>query len=261
MTLATKVIGQGQEVVLIHGWGSDSAIWQDWAEQTFVGCRLTFIDLPGHGNSPELAVADSRVAEAWQDALLAVMPARAMVVGWSLGGLLAQRLALSHPERVSALLLIASSPCFVQKQGWLPALEQSLFARYLTEVMTQTLTLLKSFVALQTLGSQKPKHLLKQLLPLLTDLLTTHQHSLKQGLQLLAQLDLRQEIAALAMPTLWLLGEQDAIVPVALAQALPSLQPQARIDLVADAGHLPFLSSPAQTSLLVNQFLQGMSRD
>ncbi len=259
MTLATKTIGQGQEVVLIHGWGSDSQIWQAWAEETFVGYRLTFIDLPGHGNSPELAATDIAVADAWQDALLAVMPVRAMVVGWSLGGLLAQRLALSHPERVSALLLIASSPCFVQKQGWLPALEQSLFARYLTEVMTQTLTLLKSFVALQTLGSQKPKQLLKQLLPLLTDTLTTHHRALKQGLQLLEQLDLRQEIAALAMPTQWLLGEQDAIVPVALAQALPSLQPQARIDLVADAGHLPFLSSPAQTSLLVNQFLQGMN--
>jgi pimeloyl-[acyl-carrier protein] methyl ester esterase len=247
--------------VLIHGWGSDSQIWQAWAEATFVGYRLTLIDLPGHGKSTELNAADTRVAEVWQEALLAVMPTRAIVVGWSLGGLLAQRLALAHPERVSALLLIASSPCFVQKSGWLPALEQSLFARYLSEVMTQTLTLLKSFVALQTLGSQKPKQLLKQLLPLLTDTLTTHHGALKQGLQLLEQLDLRQEIDRLSMPTLWLLGEQDAIVPVALAKLLPSLQPQAQIQLVAEAGHLPFLSAAEDTTTLVTSFLQGISRD
>lgn len=261
MTLATKTIGLGQDIVLIHGWGADSRIWQMWAEQTFIGYRLTFIDLPGHGNSPELDVEDTILADAWQNALLAVMPESAIVVGWSLGGLLAQRIALMQPQRVSALILIASSPCFVQQEGWLPALEKSLFARYLTEVVTQTLSLLKSFIALQTLGSPQPKQLLKQLLPLISDTLSTHRGSLKQGLQLLETLDLRADLIQLSIPTLWLLAEQDAIVPAALAQALAQLQPQAQIQSISLAGHLPFLSAPEKTTTQVQTFLQGMSRD
>jgi pimeloyl-[acyl-carrier protein] methyl ester esterase len=261
MTLATKTIGQGRDIVLIHGWGADSRIWQAWAKQTFLGYRLTFIDLPGHGNSPELGADDTQIADSWQNALLAVMPENAIVVGWSLGGLLAQRIALTRPERVSALILIATSPCFVQRTGWLSALEASLFSRYLTEVVTQTPSLLNSFTALQTLGSAYPKQLLKQLLALSNAQLACHHQSLKQGLLLLKELDLRAQLIEFLMPTLWLLGEQDAIVPDSLAQSLPSLQPQAQIQVIAQSGHIPFLSQAQMTTQAVHTFLQGIAYD
>ncbi len=261
MTLAIKTMGQGRDLVLIHGWGTNSSIWQEWAVKTFSAYRLTFIDLPGHGNSPELMISDTSVVDAWQNALLAVMPENAIVVGWSLGGLLAQRIALTQPERVSALLLIATSPCFVQRTDWLPALEASLFSRYLTEVVTQTPSLLNSFTALQTLGSAHPKQLLKQLLALSNTQLACHYQSLKQGLLLLEELDLRTQLIGISMPTLWLLGGQDAIVPDTLAQSLPSLQPQAQIQVIAQSGHIPFLSQAQMTTQAVQTFLQGIAYD
>jgi pimeloyl-[acyl-carrier protein] methyl ester esterase len=259
--LSVERMGSGQDVVLIHGWGARSAIWREWAIASFADYRLTLIDLPGHGNSPVLSGDDAQLAHLWQDALLAVMPEKAIVIGWSLGGLLAQGIALSHPERVEALVLIASSPCFVQRVGWLPALDKSLFARYLTEVMTQTAGLLKSFIALQTLGSPQPRQLLKQLLSLVSDVSLQQVPALRQGLLLLETLDYRQQLTNLTMPTLWVLAAEDAIVPASLAPLLGSLQPQAEVVVLPAVGHLPFLSAPTQTAMQVNHFLQGVACD
>lgn len=256
--LKQETFGQGRPLVFIHGWGANSALWRPWIVQYFPEYQITLIDLPGHGESEQLSASqdDNRI-QAWLDALLAVLPAKASVVGWSLGGLLAQSIALQHPQRVDKLILLASSPCFVQKAGWLPALEVSLFARYLQEVTQQTLGLLRSFFALQTIGSAQPKQLLKQLLPLISQVLLGHVQSLKEGLAILAHSDLREQLVNLEQDTLWLFAEQDAIVPVALIEYITQLQPNANVMRIDNSGHLPFLAQPAETAKAIHQFLEG----
>jgi len=187
------------------------------------------------------------------------MPDRAIVVGWSLGGLLAQRIALTQPERVERLILLASSPCFVQRDDWMPALASSLFARYLSEVMTQTRVLLKSFAALQVLGAAQPKLVLKQLLPVVSALSEAHVPALYQGLRLLQVLDFRDQIHRLSMPTLWLWGTDDAIVPSVIADAIRQLQPTACQQQVV-AGHLLFLSAGAGVAAAMRDFIEGGNR-
>lgn len=261
MPLATQQFGQGADLVFIHGWGANSALWRAWIEHYFADYRITLIDLPGHGQSPQLACGDEQVLDAWLEALVEVLPESAVIVGWSLGGLLAQALALRYPDRVQGLVLMASSPCFVQRDDWSSALETSLFARYLTEVMQQTQTLLKSFFSLQALGSQQPKQLIKQLLPLVHQLIEGHQASLYQGLRLLKTLDFRAELVRLTAPTLWLFADGDAIVPSALSFHIDKLQPQAQVVTISASGHLPFLAQPEQTSGLIGTFLQGILHD
>lgn len=261
MALAIQQFGQGADLVFIHGWGANSALWRSWIEAHFADYRITLIDLPGHGQSPQLNVADEQLLDAWLEAIVAVMPESSIIVGWSLGGLLAQALALRYPKRVRGLVLMATSPCFVQRDDWLPALEKSLFARYLTEVMQQTQVLLKSFFSLQALGSHQPKQLIKQLLPLVHQLIEGHQASLYQGLSLLQTIDLRTQLAQLTVPTLWLFADGDAIVPSALSSHIARLQPTAQVVIVNESGHLPFLAQPEQTCALIGSFLQGILHD
>ncbi len=261
MPLAIQQFGQGSDLVFIHGWGANSKLWRSWIEGHFADYRVTLIDLPGHGQSPQLNVADEQVLDAWLEALVVELPDSAVIIGWSLGGLLAQALALRYPERVQGLVLMATSPCFVQRDDWLLALETSLFARYLTEVMQQTQTLLKSFFSLQALGSQQPKQLIKQLLPLINQLIEGHQASLYQGLHLLKTLDFRAELVRLTVPTLWLFADADAIVPSSLMAEIERWQPQASCQLITASGHLPFLAQPSVTAEAIISFLQGKAHD
>lgn len=249
-------------LVFIHGWGANKRLWQDWAEAAFPQRQLVFVELPGHGEQIPLAIdTDEDVEAAWLATVVAQLPPQAVLVGWSLGGLMAQAIALRYPERVSALILLASSPCFVQRADWLPALEKGLFARYLSEVLTHTQTLLKSFLSLQSLGDAKPRQLMKNLLPLLSMVgQTGGVTSLRQGLFLLEQLDFRAQLKQLQQPTLWLLADQDAIVPMQLADELVALQPQARIYVIQQSSHLPFMSQPEQTAQLIHLFLQEQTR-
>lgn len=261
MALAIQQFGQGADLVFIHGWGANSRLWRLWIESHFADYRITLIDLPGHGQSPQLNVADEQVLDAWLEAIVAVMPDSSILVGWSLGGLLAQAIALRYPEHVEGLVLMATSPCFVQRDDWSSALETSLFARYLTEVMQQTQILLKSFFSLQALGSQQPKQLVKLLLPLMHQVANGHQASLYQGLSLLKTLDFRDQLGQLSVPTLWLFADGDAIVPSALSSHIGKLQPQAQVATISQSGHLPFLAQPEQTCALIGSFLQGILHD
>jgi pimeloyl-[acyl-carrier protein] methyl ester esterase len=174
-----------QDMVLLHGWGANKQIWQAWAEASFPHYRLWLIDLPGHGERDSVQIMpEESLISAWCRDMLSQMPEQAIVLGWSLGGLIAQSIALIYPERVSALILLATSPCFVQKEAWLPALEQQAFDTYLIDLERDPLELFKAFSLLQSLGSSRPKQLSKQLIQEVTTM-PAQQDALAQGLTLL----------------------------------------------------------------------------
>lgn len=247
--------------VWLPGWGANSQLWQTWVNQAFSAYNNIFIDLPGHGKQVMATPSnETEILTQWLAVIVPQLPEKSVIIGWSLGGLLAQAIAISYPQKVLALVLMASSPCFVQRPDWLPALEQSLFERYLTEIATHSRQLLKSFFSLQALGDRQPRQLSKLLLPLIEQVTTSDGiHALQQGLSLLAQLDFRQQLATIQQPCLWLLAEQDAIVPLALVDALVHLQPQSFIYVIRNSSHVPFISQPNATAARIHEFLQQVS--
>lgn len=103
--------GGEQTVLLIHGFGGDLDGWLFNLDDLAAGYRVLALDLPGHGQSgktvadPSLAGLTAVVA----DFLAVVGVERAHLVGHSLGGAIAQQLALDHPDRVASLALICSA--------------------------------------------------------------------------------------------------------------------------------------------------------
>ena len=79
------------DLVLLHGWGMNSAVWSGFTRRLAERWRLTLIDLPGHGASP---YRGETVLQQWADACLESAPQRAVWLGWSLGGLVALEAAL-----------------------------------------------------------------------------------------------------------------------------------------------------------------------
>jgi pimeloyl-ACP methyl ester carboxylesterase len=101
------VAGEGEPLMLVHGLGGSAANWLALAPLLLPGRRLIVPELPGHGGSDPLPAAASLTAYA--DRLAALLDGPAAVVGHSLGGAIALRLAIRRPELVSALVLAGAA--------------------------------------------------------------------------------------------------------------------------------------------------------
>jgi pimeloyl-[acyl-carrier protein] methyl ester esterase len=253
MQLHTETLGAGRDLVLIHGWGMNSAVWSPLIEPLSERYRLTLIEMPGHGHS-EYDPACTEL-DRWVDAVLQVAPERAIWIGWSLGSMLAQRAAVRFPERVQGLVSIAGTPRFVQADDWPHAMQQETLRGFAADLQEDHSQTLDRFLLLQAHGDSEVRKLLRPLRQGLSGRPEPDGQALEAGLELLLKVDLRADLPRLQCPTMWLLGRRDALVPVAVADDLQRLLPEAQIHIFRHAAHLPMLSDQARCLELLNDFI------
>lgn len=245
-----------ENLTLIHGWGADSAGWLEWAK-TYLAphFQVHLIDLPGFGQSAPLKKS-ADLNEAWLDSLAAVLPVKTHLLGWSLGGLLSQQLALAKPQHIQSLICMTSTPRFTQQDGWPNAVSPALMADFIKAIGVEYLAVLKQFWRLQLQGSDNARPLMKQLTAQISSRTLPSLAGLTQGLKLLRDMDNRPLLAQIKQPTLWLFGENDPLIPAALQTDLATLQPNAQTHIIEGASHMPFFSHPQITAQAILNFLQ-----
>jgi len=250
---------QVENLTLIHGWAAENSIWDDWAKESLCPYFVvTLIELPGFGQSPHFeALAQKEINAAWLEALAAQLPEQTHLLGWSLGGLLAQQLAERFPEKIKTLTCLASTPRFVQNDGWRWAVSPPLLADFIKAMGVEYGGVLKQFWRLQLQGSENARPLMKKLTQHMTHRSLPHYLGLIQGLYLLRDIDNRDLLLQLPQPTLWLLGQHDPLIPQQLIADLAELQPNGKIRIITGASHMPFFSHPAETAQQLIQFLQA----
>jgi pimeloyl-[acyl-carrier protein] methyl ester esterase len=248
--LYTQTLGAGPDLVLVHGWGMNSTIWQPILPALAMKYRVTCIDLPGHGRSPDVEWPIERAV----DLMLAVAPSCATWVGWSLGGMLATVIADQFPQRVSGLLTVASNVRFTQTDQWQAAIPADMLASFAQALERDPSAVLQRFVALQFLGVPVDKGVVKQIQRNLAEH-SASLNGLRQGFKLLGQLDLREVFASLDVPMLALFGRLDKLVPVKAAKTIHALNAAVQITIIEQAGHAPFVSHPSQFIKQVDSFV------
>ncbi len=100
--------GSGPSLVLVHGFGGAASNWTLVAPPLARRCRVLAPELPGHGGSSGLPGPAERL-DSYADRMAALVEEPAVVVGHSLGAVVALRMALRHPERVRGLVLAGSA--------------------------------------------------------------------------------------------------------------------------------------------------------
>ena len=253
MRLNVERRGGGADLVLLHGWGMNAAVWDGLPASLTDGWRVNRIELPGHGASPFDPAWRGRLE--WARACLDAAPRRAVWLAWSLGGLVALEAALHAPQRITALVLVTATPRFVRAADWPAAMASETLAEFHDGLLAHPAATLQRFLALQVRGSDAARETLRKLRGELAQRPSPDSDALGLGLDLLCRGDLRGRLDRLARPSLWLFGERDTLVPAAVAQGIATLLPTARLRVIPGAAHAPFLSHPRETARVVASFL------
>lgn len=262
--------GSGAPLLLIHGWGMHSGLWGRVAEQLAQYFRVLAVDLPGHGYSINnekgkgqgegqvLPLSPAPFAlDAIVDELSAQFDEPLNVCGWSLGGQIALRWAMRHPQQVQRLVLVASTPCFVRLDDWKYALSVEILEEFAANLQQNYLPTLKRFLALQVRGSEQERELLATLRGALFSHGEADLSALQGGLEILRNCDLRSALPDIKQPALVIAGERDTLIPPQAAQYLASHLPDARLATIRGAAHAPFLSNPDEFVEHILDFLYG----
>lgn len=237
MTVLIHSLGQGKPLVFFHGWGFSHKIWLPLAHQLRDRFQLFLVDLPGTGATPISSW------EVFKEALLQQLPPRFVVVGWSLGGLYAMRLAIEEPARVDQLIAFSSSPRFIQEHGW-PGVPLETFRQFFVKLKENPLLTLADFVALQS----RNQYIFKDACPRID--------GLEHGLTVLETWDLRNFLPVFTKPASFLFGRLDSITPPETIEAMQALYPQFEYRLIKKASHMPFLSHEQEVIAFLDETLK-----
>jgi pimeloyl-[acyl-carrier protein] methyl ester esterase len=238
-----QTVGTGNcDLVLLHGWGLNAEVWHCIQAELASHFTLHLVDLPGFGRSRGF---DAMPLDEMAQLILEHAPQKAIWLGWSLGGLVASQVALTYPERVQALVTVASSPCFSARDEW-PGIKPEVLAGFQQQLSDDFQRTVERFLALQTLGTETARQDARMLKNTVLSLPMPEVDVLNGGLEILKTVDLREPLAALAMPHLRIYGYLDGLVPRKIVPLLDDLWPQSESLVIAKAAHAPFISHPTE---------------
>ncbi len=235
-----SVYGFGSSVVLIHGWGMDSSVWHAIARELAKEFQVILFDLPGYGAN--LGLSDNHELAKIGEMIRSIIPQRSIVIGWSMGGLIAMWLAINYPRLVSRLILISSTPRFIEGNNW-PGVAMSVFTAFKEGLAKDFARTMLRFVALQV-GTKKNQATCEELKFLRNIVSSQDKYSkdiLLCGLEILLNTDLRAQVAKIKSPVLWLFGEEDPLVPAKLGQCLEAYMSHVQVKIFPGVSHAPFI--------------------
>ncbi|MFC9815261.1 alpha/beta fold hydrolase [Streptomyces virginiae] len=250
-TFARTVLGSGPGLVLAHGAGSSvSNTYGPILEGLAARHTVVGVDYPGSGDTPRSTtpldideLADQLVAAAVAEGLDTFV-----LHGYSLGGPIAVRAAARHPERVTALVLTATMAH--------PNHQQALTLRVWGKLAaTGDRRLVSEFLFPHALGPQAIEAMpAEQLEEAITYAAAEVADGTVEHAELAGRIDVRDDLAAIGVPTLVISTTDDHLAPPALHRRLAENIPGARL-VEIPTGHLPMVESPEEWQRLITDFL------
>ena len=252
--IAYDDVGTGLPVVFLHAFPLNRTMWDPQVGALVAECRCIAIDMRGLGES---APAEPYSVERYADDVVGVLDAlqieRAVFVGLSLGGYVAFALWRRHRDRVRALVLADTRAAADTRDGITRR-------RHLIELAESQGSIAVANVQIAGLVGKTTR----EKRPDIYD--ATHRmmaqapvEGIIGGLEaLMARPDSTATCETISVPTLVVVGEEDAITPVKEARRLQESIPGSRIEVLQQAGHLSSLERPAAFNTVVSEFLASL---
>jgi 3-oxoadipate enol-lactonase/4-carboxymuconolactone decarboxylase len=234
-------------LVLLHSLGTNAHIWDDQAAELSRSFRVIRPDLRGHGltGCTPGPYSMALLADDLAGLLDALGVGRAHIGGISIGGLVAQAFAAAHPDRAEFLILADTALAIPPAQSWtdraalvraegISAIADAVIARWVTPAFLD---------APATAG-------------LRAMLLRTPAEGYAAAAEAIAAADFTESTAALNIPALVIVADQDQATPVSSAEALHLALAGSLLVVVEDAAHIPTVEKPAEITAAIVNFLK-----
>lgn len=240
VSLQISTAGTGKNLVFLHGWGVNSGVWEPLITYLKEDFCITTIDLPGYGLNHKNQPTPYNI-ESVAKSVSNYLPADCILIGWSLGGLIAQQVALDYPAKLKQLILICSSPKFSKNHNW-PGIEPKVLDYFIQQLSVESVKTLDRFLAIQAMGSDTARQDVKTIRKAVQQYPPASEQALLEGLDMLENIDLRNKIKNLVTPCMMFLGRLDTLVPEKVAPCIQQLNPHIEIETLHKASHAPFIS-------------------
>jgi pimeloyl-[acyl-carrier protein] methyl ester esterase len=202
-------------LVLFHGWGFTPDVMEPLSKKLSETYQVSIVDL----NKPI-------------DVIRNAIPDHAILMGWSLGGLFALKLASIIPTK--KVVLVASNPCFLAKDSW-PGIDPEFFNQFVNELKVDPDAALQKFGYLQVKGMEDERDAFKLIKNYLSKELS------RPMLLDILKIDMRGGLKKTNCPVQFILGGKDPLVPIKVHEHIKALMPEVEISIIEDAGHVPVL--------------------
>jgi pimeloyl-ACP methyl ester carboxylesterase len=217
-------------LVMIHGAGGSSQIWQNQVRQSKTpsgwlsrSINALALDLPGHGESGGQAMSDIDAYAGWlKEVLSAVCDEPPFVMGHSMGGAIVQKMALSSSDLVKGLILVGTGPRLLVAPVFLKGLQEN-FHAVVDTIMGAAY------------GSGADARLIQEGAKLMK---AAGAEAAYSDFYACNQFDLRDRVAAIDLPCLILCGSEDKLTPPSLSQKLHASIRKSRMAVIPEAGHM-----------------------
>ena len=234
--------GERTPLAFLHGVGSDKSVWAPQLEHFGRSRRTVAFDYPGYGDS---RFRDDATRDDYAAAVLAAMTAlgieKAHICGLSLGGVVAIAMHAAAPERCASLVLADTFAVHPQGRAiYDRSIAASHDMRGLAESRVGALLVSEDASlrgnVIDTMAAIEPE-------------------AYRLGARAVWLADQTERTSAIRIPTLILVGDQDAITSPALSEELASLIPHARLGVIDGASHLANLDKPVEFNRSIEDFL------
>ena len=253
--IAAHGAGEAVPILFLHGVGSDKSVWHPQIAHFGQTRRAIAIDYPGYGESDAHADATrDDFAAAAVATLDALGIERAHICGLSLGGVVAIAIHARAPQRCASLILADSFA--VHPDG------QAIHDRAVAASNAMSMRALAEARAGMLLGAGAGDAVRDEVIATMGAI---DPAAYRQGAAAVWLADQRDRAAAIDVPTLVLVGDEDGITPPALSRELAEIagsvapdRPLVAYELIADAGHLANLEQPAAFNAAIDTFLRAV---
>ncbi len=233
-------------LILLHGSGGDSSVWEGQIQGLGHGIKIIAPDLPGHGQSDGPLCMSVKDYAAWLNTFVQKMQlSRFFLAGHSLGGAIAQEYAYIFPQKVQGLILAGSGTQFMvaadyletAKNNFPAAVHASCQAAYAAENVS--LFYEKGYAMLYGNGGEV----------------------LYNDLAVCSAFDSTEWGSSIAVPVLLICGSDDKITPPESSEPLARLIPEAQMKIVAGAGHMAMMEAAAEFNEAIKEFIKKLIAD
>jgi 3-oxoadipate enol-lactonase len=237
-------------LVFLHGVGGGHHAWE--AQLPYfggLGYPSHAWDQPGYGHSPTVAPYDlAQISAALARLIESLASEPVVLIGHSMGGMIAQETYARYPELVRALALCFTSPAFAG--GDSAFAKQFIAARIGPLDEGRTMAQIAAQL-IPTMGSNSrlAERIMAGVPP----------ETYRQAVQLLTTFDRRKELAAIKVPTLLVAGAEDRTAPPAVMERMAQKIPGAEYVLLEGCGHLGPMDQPEAFNAALHSFLIGSS--